>query len=123
MPSLLTSFSDCVEANIIGIHVADDAKTISISIRRKIGRTFTLKAEGVDRFVANEFRELLAELVSGKYQQDSDPVFDSLIDQEIAAIARGEKILVEIEPVYGVWVVILAQRVLLYEKESEKGSE
>lgn len=130
----MTSFADCVEAHITGIQVADDAKTISISIRPMAGKSFMLKAEGVDRFVANEFRErniidrvsvwndknqpedfrkLLAVLVTGTYQLDIDPVFDALIDQEIAAIARCEKILVEIEPVYGVWAIMLVQRVLL----------
>jgi hypothetical protein len=132
----MTSFSDCVEAHITGIQVGEDAKTISISIRPTAGKSFMLKVEGIDRCIANEFRErniidrvsvwnnknqpedireLLAVLVAGTYQLDIDPVFDALIDQEIAAIARGEKILVEIEPVYGVWAVILAQRVLLVE--------
>ena len=130
----MTDFSDCVEAHIVGMQVTNDAKMMSISIRSTAGKSFTLKVEGVDRFVANEFRErniidrisvwndknqpedfrkLLAVLVAGTYQLDIDPVFDALIDQEIAAIARCEKILVEIEPVYGVWAIMLAQRVLL----------
>ena len=53
----MIDFSDCAEAHITGIAVIEESKTINICFSGQAKQRFTLVAEGVDRFVANEFRE------------------------------------------------------------------
>lgn len=122
--------SDCVEAHVTGICVDEKSKTIDISLRLQNDDRTSLRAEGVTQFVANEFREkniidriniwngqnqpeefrpLLVELMTGKFEGIISEAFLPVIDLELAAIARGEKILVEIEPVYGVRAIFLAR--------------
>lgn len=36
-----------------------------------------------------------------------------MIEREVVAIERGEKVFVEIEPVYGGWIVLLAKSIAI----------
>lgn len=128
----MLGISDCVEAHILELRAPENAKKISIVLRLIAGPTAVLRADGVDRFLANEFREQniidritvwdmrsdkdelhhrLAELI-GNDKEPAD-IFQSLIVSEAALILKGQKILVEIEPVYGVWILMLAENISL----------
>jgi hypothetical protein len=125
-------FTDCIEAHITGITMLEESKTINISLRGQAKQCFMLVIEGVDRLVANEFREQnivdrvvlwdltsepneyrasLAALVSGASEDQIEDTWQPLIEKEIASIQQGEKVFVSIEPVYGVWIVLLARKV------------
>lgn len=133
----MIEFAKCVEACITGITLRGN-KQIEISLHRASGETLVLVASEVERFVANEFRErnivdrvnfwnfasdpsefreCLTFLVSGVWSGHISEAFLPLIENEIAAIKRDEKVLVEIEPVYGVSAVILAKTVALIPKD------
>jgi hypothetical protein len=124
--------ADCVEAHVVGLQVPEQTKVVSIVLRLVGGRTAILTAEGVDRFLVNELREQniidrinvwdkgssqeefqqrLAELIGA--DRDSASVFSSLVASETHRIAKGERVLVEIEPVYGAWFLMLARSVSL----------
>src|SRR5687767_9083227 len=130
----MTNFADCVEAHLTGITVVNESKTINISLRAQTKQCFVLVAEGVDRFVANEFREQnivdrvvlwdstsepdeyrasLAALISGASEGEIDATWHPLIEKEIASIRQGEKVFASIESVYGAWVDLLAKSVTL----------
>jgi hypothetical protein len=125
-------FTDCIEAHITGITMLEESKTINISLRGQAKQCFMLVIEGVDRLVANEFREQnivdrvvlwdltsepneyrasLAALVSGASEDQIEDTWQPLIEKEIASIQQGEKVFVSIEPVYGVWILLLARKV------------
>jgi len=108
----MINFSDCIEAHITGIAVMNESKTITISLRAQTKQCFMLVAEGVDRFVANEFREQnivdkvvlwdsaskpdeyrasLAALMSGASEEEIGATWHPLIEGEIALIQKGGK--------------------------------
>jgi hypothetical protein len=126
----MMDWSNFIEGYVTGINVAEQEKCINVSLRDKSGRNFTLTLSGVDRFFAHEmrdrniidrvniwdkgskedeFRETLTVLITGKMDGDFDKNFLPLIDSEIAAIHQGEKILLEIEPVFGVYIIALCK--------------
>jgi hypothetical protein len=131
----MIDFSGFVEAHVTGITFTEDDKGVSIFFRGQARQRFTLVAEGVDRFVADEFREQnivdrvhlwdsasepndyrdsLALLLSGvSGDQRDEAVWLPVIEREVVAIERGEKVFVEIEPVYGGWIVLLAKSVAI----------
>jgi hypothetical protein len=130
----VTDFSDCIEAHITGIAVIEESKTINISFRGRAKQRFMLVAEGVDRFVASEFREQniadrvelrdsnsepdeyqesLAALISGDDKYPVSATWQALVEKEIASIRRGEKVFVSIEAVYGASIALLAKRVTM----------
>jgi hypothetical protein len=123
-------FSNCVEGHLTGISVDEELKTIDFSIRLQAGGVVALKARDVTQFVANEFREKniidrinvwnqeskvdsfqhhLLELVTGRTDAVIDGAFASIFEGQLKAISAGEKVLVEIEPVYGARALILAK--------------
>ncbi|HEX7910986.1 MAG TPA: hypothetical protein VF534_23255 [Paraburkholderia sp.] len=129
----MIDLSAFVEAHVTGITFTEDDKGVSIFFRGQAKQRFTLVAEGVDRFVADEFREQnivdrvhlwdsasepndyrdsLALLLSGVGgEQRNEAVWLPVIERAVIAIERGEKVFVEIEPVYGGWIVLLARSV------------
>lgn len=125
----MNDFSLCTESNLTGIQLQENSK-IHIHIRKLNQEPFMIVLEGVDRFVLNEFREqnivdrvtvwdsdsdlnnyvrILKNLLSGSFDDEVDPRFTPMIDKEIVAIKSGNKILLEIEPVYGAWITALAK--------------
>ena len=130
----MIDFSDCVEAHITGIAVLEESKTINISFSGQAKQRFMLIAEGVDRFVASEFRERniaervelwdsmsepddyresLSALISGEDEYPASATWRPLIESEVASIQRGEKVFVSIEAVYGASVGLLAKKVTM----------
>lgn len=53
----MSEIVDCVEAHITEIHAPEGTDEISITLRLVGGKAALLRAQGVDRFLANEFRE------------------------------------------------------------------
>jgi hypothetical protein len=124
---------DYVEAHVTGIRIDEKLKTIDIFFRLQNGDHTSLRAEGVTHFVANGFRERnivdrvnvwnsqnqpdefrapLIELLTGEMGGLMLEAFLPAIDIELSAIAKGEKILVEIEPVYGAGAIFLARMLM-----------
>jgi len=127
----MNDFRDFVEARITGIALLDESKTVRISLRGQAKQCFTLIAEGVDRIVVNEFREqnivdrltvwdsktdpteyrsTLVSLISGLIGDAVDPAWNPVIEREIEAISLGSKVLIEMEPVFGASVILLARK-------------
>lgn len=125
-------WSNFVEGYLTGIAVSDGKKIVDISLRDASGQSFILRLVDVDRFVTYEmrekniidrinlwgqhseekdFREVLSSLVSGKMDGTFEKEFLPLIDHEVESIRRGEKLLLEIEPVFGAYVIALAHNV------------
>lgn len=122
----------CVEAHLTGILLEEKSKQICVSLLLLDGKRATLRADCVDRCVANEFRERniidrvslwdknsssedfykpLAGLLSGKSEIPVDDAFLPVINCEIEAIKTGQKVLIEIEAIYGASIVMLAERI------------
>jgi hypothetical protein len=131
--SSVIDFSDFVEAHVTGIVLTEDDNGVSISFRGQAKQRFTLVAKGVERFVAekfrdksivdrvllldlmsdpNDYRTSLALLLSGvPRDQMNEAIWLPVVEREVAAIKRGEKVFVEIEPVYGGGIVLLAKSI------------
>jgi hypothetical protein len=130
----MIDFAKCVEAHVTGIALLEDSGELSISLRGADRQCFTLMAKGVDRFVATEFRERntvdrvtlwdsssevdeyrdsLSVLVAGSSDVPPEAAWQALIDKEVASIKQEEKILLEVEAVYGVSILLLAKEVVL----------
>jgi hypothetical protein len=54
---MMHNIADCAEAHILELRAPEQTKAISIVLRLVGGKEAVLKAEGVDRLLANEFRE------------------------------------------------------------------
>ncbi len=129
-------FDLCVEAVILGISIDEISKTVAITLRQaQTTNVLTLVAENVSRFLVNEFREqniidritvwdsqseveefrvCLSYLLGGANRQTDMPSqIKHAIDDELKAIHDGEKILVEIEPVFGAAICFTAQSLRL----------
>lgn len=131
----MIDFSGFVEAHVTGILFSEDDKGMSIFFRGQARHRSTLVAEGVDRFVADKLREQnivdrihlwdsasepndywdsLALLLSGVRSDERNEAFWlPVTEREVVAIERGEKVFVEIEPVYGGWIVFLAASIAI----------
>lgn len=128
----MIDFAKCVEAHITGIALLEDSGALNILLRGADRQCFTLMAKGVDRLVATEFRERnivdrvtlwnsssevdeyrdsLSILVSGSSDVPQGAAWQTLIDKEVASIKQEEKILLEVEAVYGVSILLLAKEV------------
>lgn len=121
---------DFVEARMMGVSLMNDKNELRISFRGHEAKRFVLLAEGVDRCVVTDFREQnivdrvhrwdstselgryresLVMLITGANTESADPAWQASISKEISAIQAGQKVFVEIEPVYGAAVAILAR--------------
>ena len=134
----MINFADWVEACVTAVTVVDRHE-VRIVLERG-GKRCSLRLEGVDRLVINEFRQqnvveqiilwtshsepadyypILAEIVSGVTGHgDVGNGLRQIIDDEASAIRAGAKVLMEIEPVYGAHVIALAKRVTMVEESS-----
>lgn len=132
-------WSNFIEGHLTGIAVSDGEKTIDISLRDVSGQSFILRLSDVERFVtyemrerniidhinlweanseSNDFRVVLSSLISGKMDDTFDKRFIPLIDAEAESICRGEKMLLEIEPVFGAYVIALAGNISVFPKHT-----
>lgn len=119
-----------VEARICSVSFSDTQKEVSLGLALAGGERKTLRIVGVDRFVANDLREnnivdriliwdrsrgqqalraAISTLVYGSEPPSNSDPREVIVDREVAAVERGEKSLVEIEPVYGAAIVALAE--------------
>lgn len=117
----------CVEARITALAVSNDGKEVTVTMS-KAGGMFMLVLHGVDRFVANEFRqqnvvdrvllrdancdlasihESLGVLVAGSDKPSNWEAYSEAIKHETESILSGYRIIVEIEAIYGVSVIAL----------------
>jgi hypothetical protein len=122
----------CVEARITGISLSGEAKSVAITLWRESTGFTTLTGLGVERLLVNEFREQnvvdrvvlwdaaadpdeyrqsLGTLISGGGENEMVAAFLPLIENEIACILSGQKVFVEIEPVYGASITFLSKKV------------
>jgi hypothetical protein len=127
----MSDFSRFVEAQLIGISISESTELIEFKLRDVEGAEFSLLATGVSRFLANEMRERnivdriniwssenwsdaaraeLTQLLIGSQTPVDREKMSPIVSAEIEAIARGSRLLVEIEPVYGVSVLVLCER-------------
>lgn len=133
------NWSKFIESHLTGVAIDDSQRLIRIYLRDVAHQRSIITISGVDRFVVNEmretniveciscwnarssdadYREALAFLITGKYDDDIDAAFELLIDKASESICKGEKILLEIEPIYGAQVIALAAGISI---ESNKG--
>jgi len=129
----MIDFSSCVEANILGLNIDNASRALRIDLQFSSSQRHQIVVDGMDRFIANEFREqniidrvnlwdlksssiefteVLFELFSFNHAEANKEI-NELIQKEIIAINNGEKVLLEIEPVFGVSVIVLAKSVKL----------
>lgn len=128
----MTQLSDCIEAQITGIAVTDPPGGVEVVFRSAASANFSLVAEGVDRLAVSEFREqnivdevlvwdsrsppgtyreLLTALVSGKDSALVHSTWWPIIETEMRLIRQGVKVLVDIRPVFGARIALLARRI------------
>jgi hypothetical protein len=128
----MMDLGDLTEARLTSIDVSDDRASCALSLRTIAGVPVTLRAEGLVRLVVDEFREqnivdrvtvwgsggdpadyreALTRLLTGREADLSDPAWAPVLAKGFEAIQRGDQVLVELEPVFGAAITILAARV------------
>lgn len=130
----MVDFADCVEAHVIAISVMEQTKSVRISLRSPSSILFAIVVDGVDQLMIEEFRfrnivdrvhvwssanapeqyrDCLKALVAGKSEGRVSEFWRTRVEDETRSIQSGQRILVEIEPVYGAWIMILGQKIEL----------
>lgn len=134
----MLDFSKFVEGHLIGVKVYQAEKRAALCLREATGKSWVLTATDVFEFMILQmcmqniidrislwdsssdevdYRGKLFSLIHGKFVEEKDNLHSPLIDQKIEMIRRGDAVLVELEPVYGALVLILARKVSLVEDE------
>jgi hypothetical protein len=132
MYMLETAPSEIIESHLLGITSDPIARQAVFQFRTADGlRNFTLTARDVDELSVNEFlkqnvvhhvrilgaasdlgeiNDLLAALLFDKSHaaEVTDSTFLAELENRTGNVVHGERILVEIEPVYGASVLVLA---------------
>lgn len=127
-----TTPTDVVESYLLGVVADPDSHQVSFTFRTPHGeREFSLCAYGVDHLTMNEFshqnivhdvymlgaasdsqrvRDLLANLLFDRAGAADvvEPTFQVKLEECATAVLSGRKVLLEIEPVYGASVLLLA---------------
>jgi hypothetical protein len=122
--------SDIVESTLLAV-LADPLQHLAVLTFRMKEREFRLRAEGVKHMLVNEFlqqnivdrvhilnrdsdrlnvRNLIATLLFDceHASEVSDPQSITQLDDDATAVIEGRKILLEVAPVYGASVLLLA---------------
>ena len=128
----MTQLSDCIDAHITGIAVTDPPGGVEIVFRSSASVCFSMIAEGVDRLAVSEFREanivdkvfvwdsrsdpqdyreLLTAVISGRSARTVHMTWTPIVESEVELIKAGRKVLVEIQPVFGARVALLARNI------------
>lgn len=126
---MITDWPEFVESHLTGIAIEDSRRFVRIYLRGVDHRRSVLTISGVDRLIVNEMRErnivesircwnqfgsdmegseLLTFLITGRQTDDGDTAFAAVVETARESIRRGEKVLLEISPVYGAQVIALA---------------
>jgi hypothetical protein len=134
------NFPDFIESHITGVTLDDSLRLIKIYVRSIDHQQFTITISGVDRFVINEMREIniidsiscwnerssyrdysesLIFLITGKQDNSDDHAFSVTVEKAKESICKGEKILLEIFPVYGAQVMALAADVSISDHKKQ----
>lgn len=132
---LSLSSQNFVEARMTAITIKEEISGLEISFRGQDATKFTLVAEGVDRLYVDELREQnivdqihiwdstsvpheyhssLVELVSGSSEINIPLDLQSLVDREVLAIQKGDKVFFETEAIYGATVSLLARKITVH---------
>ena len=130
----MLDFSKFVEGHLVGVKVYQAEKRVVLSLKEATGKSWILTATDVSEFMIlqmcmqniidrisiwdasseeEDYRNKIFSLIHGKFEGEKDDFSSPLINQTIEAIRRGEAMLVELEPVYGALVLILAKEVFL----------
>ena len=132
----MLDFSKFVEGYLIGVKVFQTEKRVAIFLQEVTGKNWMLTAKGVSEFMILQmcmqniidrisiwdissdevdYRSKIFSLIQGRFAEEKDDLNLPLINQAIDRIRRGDVILIELEPVYGALVLILASEVCLAE--------
>ncbi|MFM0607125.1 hypothetical protein PQR05_21605 [Paraburkholderia sediminicola] len=125
----MLDLSKFVEAYLMGIEVDRVERKVVLSIKEPAGKGWILVATGVSELMVLQMcmqniidrisvwtgsavdadcRERVFSLLSGRYATDRDDMESPLINRTVDAIQRGDSMLIELEPVYGASVLMLA---------------
>ena len=129
-----------VEGHLIGIKVYQADKVAVLSLQEPAGKGWLLTATEVSEFMVLQmrmqniidrisiwnatsndidYRSKLYSLIHGKSVEGKDDLNSPVINKAVETIQRGDAVLIELEPVYGALVLILAKEVSLTESHGE----
>jgi hypothetical protein len=124
-----------VESFLLAVQTDPDSREVILTFRAPAAdHAFRLRARGVESLLINEFLEqnIVHELrIAGEGSQPQDlrdalttifvdqaptsegisPTLRAQLDEHAAAIVAGRKVLLEVEPVYGASVLLIAEGV------------
>lgn len=125
----MLDLSKFVEAYLMSIEVDRIERKVKLSIREPDGTGWILAATGVSELMVLQMRmqniidrisvwtesavdadcrERVFSLLSGRSATDRDDMESPLINRTVDEIQRGDSMLIELEPVYGASVLMLA---------------
>jgi len=125
-------WSGFIEGRVKGFHFSEDCKTVEITIRDRRKDEYSIILKGVKEFLGEglraqnivdrinirdsrsartEYLDAISTLVRGKHETANDDKFATLIEDAVSLIEKSEAILFELEPVYGVYLIALAESV------------
>lgn len=132
----MLDFSKFVEGHLTGLMVYQTEKRATLFLQEATGKNWVLTATDVSEFITLQmrmqniidrisiwdasndevdYRGKIFPLIHGKFVEEKDDLNSPVINQTIETIRRGDAVLVELEPVYGALVLILAREVSLDE--------
>lgn len=133
-----------VEGHLIGIKVYQTDKVVVLSLQEPAGKGWMLTATEVSEFMVLQmrmqniidrvsfwnttsndidYRSKLYSLIHGKYVEGKDDLNSPVITKAVETIRRGDAVLIELEPVYGAHVLILAKEASLTESTESNLAE
>lgn len=133
----MLDFNKFVEGHLTGVTVSQTEKRVVLLLQDSTGKNWALTATDVSEFMILqmsmqniidrisvwdasssdiEYRRKIFSLMYGKFAEEKDDLNLPLINRVIETIRCGDAILVELEPVYGALVLMLARELFLFEK-------
>ena len=124
---------DCgnlVEGYLTGIKVHQKEKKANLFLQETTGQNWVLTAIDVSELMVlqmcmqniidrisfwsssnndSDYRSKIFSLVCGKFAEEGDDLYLPSINKAVEMIQRGDALLIELEPVYGALVLILAR--------------
>ncbi|MES2740068.1 MAG: hypothetical protein V4754_03850 [Pseudomonadota bacterium] len=130
----MLDFNKFVEGHLTGIKVYQEENRAELFLQETTGRKWVLNATDVSELMIlqmrmqniifriviwdlnsneEEYKGKIFSLIHGKFETGKDHLSSPVINAKIDMIRRGEAVLLELEPVYGALVLIIAKQVLL----------
>lgn len=132
----MEKWSEFVEGRLAGVILRDQDNAVDIYISNRLRQKYTLTARGlkelrvwemrhkniIDRISLwdasspeTEYKERLAFLIYGAQEEKNKGAPESMaaLAEAIESIRAGNAVLVEMEPVYGALILILAESVVI----------